>query len=403
MIRRIKADWNWVSGSFKEIGEVLASRSVCPIRPDSEPFLGRTLLVMHGEPHSERRKLEGILFGREALKSYEVTILAPVLQSSLNDLAIRGRSADGVVRADLVPLTRAMLLRISTVLIGLDIDDKPAALEKLNGYLEYILVGTGLEWVKAELDEVLPEVLEYKRRYAEEFVAPAKERRRELVRRWREGSIDRSGLPVDVITLLLVHCPDMDDEAFLRECILFLSASTRTTSSAVIHTVAELHRWFIAHPEDREHRLGLDFLRGAGMEALRLHPPSPALIRKTTEEMKLSTGRCLESDKMLALDLIGANRDPDAFGSNPDDFNPRRETITRHYGHTFGHGPHLCLGLPLVLGTYARNDDEVDGTLVRFLRAFYEKGLELDTQHPPQLAPTEQGGYSTFPVEFRSL
>jgi len=296
-----------------------------------------------------------------------------------------------------------MLLRISTALIGLDIHDKPAALEKLNEYLEYILIGTGLEWVKAELDDVLPEVLEYKRRYADEFVAPAKERRRELVRRCRDGSLESKDLPVDVITLLLMHCPDMDEEAFLRECILFLSASTRTTSSGVIHTVAELDRWFAAHPEDREHRMERDFLRRAGMEALRLHPPSPALIRKTTEEMKLSTGRCLAGNEMLALDLIKANRDPEAFGSDPDAFNPWREPKTRQYGHAFGYGPHLCLGLPLVLGTYARNDDEVDGTLVRFLRAFYEKDLQLDPHRPPQFAATEQGGYATFPVEFRNL
>jgi cytochrome P450 len=396
MIKRGKADWKWLSGSFKEIGEVLASRSVCPVRPDSEQFLGGTLLVMHGEPHSERRKLEGILFGKEALKNYEVNILAPVLKSSLAELAATNRAANGVVRADLVPLTRAMLLRISTVLIGLDIEDKPEALERLNGSLEYILVGTGLEWVKGDLEDVLPEVLEYKRRYAEEFINPAKERRRALIRVGGD-------LPTDVITLLLVHCPEMDDEAFLRECILFLSASTRTTSSAVIHTIAELDAWFKHHPDDLEHRLESDFLRRAGMEALRLHPPSPALIRKTTHDMTLSTGRCLAGNEMLALELISANRDPEYFGDDPDAFDPWRDPKTRHYGHTFGFGPHLCLGLPLVLGTYARNDDEIDGTLVRFLRAFYEAGLTLDPHNPAQFAATEQGGYSTFPVEFTNL
>jgi len=400
---RPKPDWTWFEGSFKEVSEALASRGVCPIRPDSEPFLGRTLLVLHGQPHADRRKLESILFDKEALKSYEVEILSPILKSTLEELSETDRGTDGIVRADLVPLTRSTLLRISTVLIGLDIDDKPRSLVTLASYLDHILVGTGLEWITTDLNAVLPVVLDYKRKYAVEFVEPAVARRRDLIASWRGGSLAREALPLDVITLLLLHEEDVDDEALLRECILFLSASTRTTSSAVIHTVSELNGWFELHPGDRELRLDRDFLRRAGMEALRLHPPSPALIRNTTENVSLKTGRRIDAGQLVALDLIRANRDAEAFGADSDDFNPWRNAKTRQYGHAFGSGPHTCLGLPLVLGTYARDDDEVDGTLVRFLRAFYEAGIQLDPERPPRAAPTEQGGYEAFPVQFVML
>jgi cytochrome P450 len=402
-VRQTKSDWTWFRGSFKEVSETLASRGVCPVRPDSEPFLGRTLLVFHGKAHADRRRLESALFDKEALRSYELDILSPILESTFEELGEVGRDSDGMVRADLVPLTRSTLLRISTVLIGLDIDDKPESLAILASYLDYILVGTGLEWITGDLNEVLPVVLEYKRRYALEFVEPAVARRRQLIASWREGALDRKDLPLDVITLLLLHEEAIDDEALLRECILFLSASTRTTSSAVIHTISELNGWFDLHPNDWALRLDRDFLRRAGMEALRLHPPSPALIRNTTEDVALKTGRCIEAGHMVALDLVGANRDPEAFGADPDDFNPWRNAKTRQYGHAFGSGPHTCLGLPLVLGTYARDDDKVDGTLVRFLRAFYEAGIQSDPERPPQPAPTDQGGYETFPVQFEML
>ena len=60
-------------------------------------------------------------------------------------------------------------------------------------------------------------------------------------------------LPIDLLTLFVLHRVDEGDpELVLRECVLYLAASTNTTSMVITDTVRELFEWLVVHPSDRD-------------------------------------------------------------------------------------------------------------------------------------------------------
>jgi hypothetical protein len=74
------------------------------------------------------------------------------------------------------------------------------------------------------------------------------------------------------------------------------------------------------------------------------------------------------------------------FGEDVADFNPYREVEqgTHRYGLAFGAGPHMCFGLPLVMGS-----EGTDGSLVHLLKTVLAAGAEPDPDGPEQI-PLEQ-------------
>ena len=84
-----------------------------------------------------------------------------------------------------------------------------------------------------------------------------------------------------------------------------------------------------------------------------------------------------------------ANRDKGVFGADAHVFNPYRAAPhgQRPWGLTFGSGPHICIGRPLVTGQSSQGGDDNSatyGTMVRMTRALYEAGVILDPDHPPK-------------------
>ena len=117
------------------------------------------------------------------------------------------------------------------------------------------------------------------------------ERRRELITAFQAGDISEDELPRDLLTLMYLHWnEDWDDELPLREATLYTVASSQTTTHAVPHMMMHLHEWFEANPEDYEKRFDREFLKRAGHEAIRLHLPSPALLRIALKDVVLSDG-----------------------------------------------------------------------------------------------------------------
>lgn len=401
-----------VGTSMREMGEILRSRSLCPARPASVPLTGGTVLVLNGEAHFRRRRVESTLFSREALKAYELEVLDPMIDATLADLARARRGPDGLMRTDLVPTVRRMVLRIAVAVIGLDGTEEEEPFERLFRYQDELIEGATLEWSTRDYAEAMGRALEFKRRYADEFVLPSLARRRHLIERCRDGERSEVELPVDLLTRLLVGGGpefDSDPDLIVRESVLYIVASTITTSTAATHLLRELTRWLAKHPEDAAHLGDRDFLFRAASESLRLHPASPAIIRRATEPVTLPTGAHLDPGQLLAADVVAANRDPAVWGPDGDSFDPHRELDTANklhrYGYAFGSGVHVCIGQPLVLGTHTLPEDRgsVDGVLIRLMRRLFDAGVEMDPARPPVRPPTHQDRYASFPVIFRRL
>lgn len=399
--------------TYDEVAEVLRSRSFRQgSHQESQPFFEGSLLVLDGIDHFHRRRLESVLFSREALLYYEKTVLQPAIERAMDEVA-RQRDGEGHAIGDLVPLTRRMLLEMTAAITGMDGVDTPEATALFGEHLTALGEGATVEWSTDDHDQVIARVLAVRDQFVEDFYAPSVERRRQLVARHRAGELPASELPRDLATLLLLeNHPDWDPELPLRESTLYLVAGFQTTTHAVPHVVNHLLAWFEDHPADRDRATDWEFLQAAASESLRLHLPAPSLLRIAEEDVTLSSGRRIAAGERVALLFTPANRDPAAFGDDAGEFNLRREVSppVKPWGHAFGGGIHACIGRQLVTGL-SRTLDEVDdqeqttaGISTQILAELFRSGVQMDPGRSWRFRETSHhDAFDSYPVRFIEL
>ncbi|HJM28216.1 MAG: cytochrome P450 [Acidimicrobiales bacterium] len=369
---------------------------------ESQPFFGDSLLTIDHDVHFERRRLQAPLFRKEALEYYEREELLPLIDKALEE-SKTNMDEDGVVRADLCALIRTMLARISAVTTGIDGVDTPERTDAFRTYIEQLGTGATVEWSVEDHDDVIKRILEVRAEFVKEFYGPSVERRIKIIDKFKDGEVEEEELPKDLLTLMYLHWNDnWDEELPLREATLYLVASSQTTTHALPHMMIHLHEWFQEHPEDYEKRFDRDFLKQAGHEAIRLHLPSPALLRIALKDVTLSDGTNIAEGERVACLFTPANRDKSVFGDDARSFNPYRETPNvKPWGFAFGGGEHTCIGRTLVTGLSARtdNDEGTDGTLVNIALALYKAGIEIDPSDLPTYTELSfHDSYGRFPI-----
>ncbi len=374
---------------------------------ESQPFFGDSLLTIDHDVHFERRRLQAPLFRKEALEYYEHKELLPLISKALDECKEK-RDENGVVRADLCALVRTMLARISAVTTGIDGVDTQERTDAFRNYIEQLGTGATVEWSTEDHDEVISRILQIREGFVREFYGPSVERRVGLINEFKNGNLSEEELPRDLITLMYLHWNEnWDEELPLRESTLYLVASSQTTTHAVPHLMIHLHEWFQEHPEDYEKRFDRDFLKQAGHEAIRLHLPSPALLRIALQDVTLSNDVEIKEGERVACLFTPANRDKTVFGDDARSFNPYRETPNiKPWGFAFGGGEHTCIGRTLVTGLSARtdNDEGTDGTLVNIAAALFEAGIEIDPNDLPTYTELSfHDAYGRFPISLNNL
>ncbi|MEE2683042.1 MAG: cytochrome P450 [Actinomycetota bacterium] len=393
---------------YRLVDEILKSKDFRQgSHQESQPFFGESLLTIDHDVHFERRRLQAPLFRKEALEYYEREELLPLIDKALEECK-GNRDDEGVVRADLCALVRTMLARISAVTTGIDGVDTPERTDAFRTYIEQLGTGATVEWSVEDHDEVIARILKVREGFVDEFYGPSVERRVELIEQFKDGKVAEEDLPRDLLTLMYLHWNEgWDDELPLREATLYLVASSQTTTHAIPHMMIHLHEWFQDHPEDYEKRFDRDFLKQAGHEAIRLHLPSPALLRIALKDVILSDGTMIAEGERVACLFTPANRDKSVFGDDARSFNPYRETPNvKPWGFAFGGGEHTCIGRTLVTGLSARtdNDEGTDGTLVNIALALFEAGIEIDPYDLPTYTELSfHDAYGRFPVILRNF
>ena len=382
---------------YDECREVLRSQGFAQAsKRESLDFVGDTVLTLDGVAHATRRRLLQPLFSRAALSAYERDVLGPTITRVLAGHAA-SPDPDGSVRADLVRLARTVFLQLASATIGLDGVVDQDATDRLAGYLYPLLEGVTVEWSTRDHAEVVREAAAARDALVADLFAPAWARRHAAIAAGEELTVD---------LLAILAAARVPHDAAVREVVLFLAASTLNNASLVTHVVDELHGWFDAHPGDRGRTGDRAFLRAAMVEALRLHVPTVALIRRATTDLVLaSSGRTVAAGEEVALDLEAANRDPGVFGDDPDAFRPGRAVRPPEpgYGLVFGGGAHVCLGRAQVVGSYAEEGADTEGMLLRVLRELYAAGVRPDPHAAPQRAESVHPRFLTFPVVFDQL
>ena len=353
----------------------------------TDRFLGHSVISLHGDEHFHRRRLESRLFTKAARARLELEIVVPALRDLLE------RAAEEPT--DLMLFSRLTLIRASGAVVGVapvqDID----AVDRLRTYAENIVNAVAVDWHTDNQDEITRLGIESRDAFKREFYDPA-----------REGLVLETAGEGGLIQLLVSNPGSVpsEDVAF-REAVLFLIASSTTTTNALPHTVWDLEHWLADHPERRADLVSFAFCRRAASEALRLHPPIPSLLRQMTEPMTLPSGLELSEGEFVALDLIDSAQDPEVYGGDARLFNPLREVPKGiwPFGFTFGGGQHMCMGRTLAVGDAGSEEDEdmPQGVLTRLLRDLYWAGLTLDPERAPHhREATKKNEYVSFPVRF---
>ena len=363
------------------------------------------LLVLHGEAHRRRRRVENRLFRREVFAHWERNVLGATLEAVLAPYVAAGR-------ADLRALGYRAAISLTATIAGVDHDPANVAhTSRLEDFVRTFSAGATLAHSTRDPDEVRAEVRAQLAAFRAEMLSASLDRRRALLDRWAAGEIAEEDLPRDVATLLLRHQRDLGiaPEVIEREICFYLQAGAHSTADAFVHALDELYSRARTHPEDLARAAGeLAFAQRCVHESLRLNPASPVAWREPLRSVTLRDGTVLEQGRRVVIDLASVNRDPEVWGPDAGVFDPHRAVPegANAWGLSFGAGAHACIGAELdggmeLLGDTAPGDDHLYGTVAVMVAATLARGGRPDPDNPPVAdRHTRRPHFSSYPILF---
>jgi cytochrome P450 len=270
--------------------------------------MGRTMLQLDGPEHRTHRLLVTPAFRQKLLERWRTELVEVVVNELIDRFAARGS-------AELVrEFTFAFPVQVIARMLGLPRADyvrfQRLSIELLNVVYDW---DRGMAASQA-LRDYFANVLAERRRNPQD----------DLISTLAECELDGQRLT------------DEDVFAFLR---LILPAGVETTYRSSGNLLVAL----LTNPQHIEAVRSEPKLLGHAIEeGLRWEPPITSLIRSAVRDTELG-GVHVNAGTTITVSVAAANRDPERY-ENPDTFDPYREDISHL---TFGHGPHVCLGMHL--------------------------------------------------------
>ena len=378
---------------------------------EGEVVMADVLVNLHGGAHRSRRRLENRLFRRDTRERDERERFPAIVAETLAPHVAAGR-------AELVSLSHEMMMNLAATTAGVDRPERSAEeTHRLYRYLMRFIEGATLAHYTGDRDAKRAEVAEALAAFDVEFLQPSIARRRALLA-GAEGAGDEG--PQDILTLLLAHEDELEltPEVIRRETCFYLLAGAHTSATAFVRTLDHVFAMTQEAPDDAERaRDDLAFLQRCVHETVRLQPSSPVAMRRALEPVTLAGGQAVAVGDEVVIDLMAANRDPEAFGPDAEAFDPHRTPAAgvAPWGLSFGLGMHACIGQELAAGgdptvgagPHTGGDvgaDEVErlyGLVPVAARAVLAAGARPDPDDPARLDPTSARGYwAAYPVRF---
>ncbi|MGH3342849.1 MAG: cytochrome P450 [Carbonactinosporaceae bacterium] len=387
------------------------------------------LSLLHGDEHKMRRRAENPLFQRQALVEYEQQLFPEILTEIL------ARAAVG--RADLFELGGALSVVLAARRAGVDHAGDHEQLAELFDYVKVIAQAAAIFDVVGDHDLVQTETIQVLRDFDERYVLPSRRRREGLLDAVDAGETDETSEtgktgktggagrsdekpPHDLLTIALQRLR-AGDETFadhgllVREAGLFLHGGSHTSAQTLCNAF-----YFLFGLDGTGTRTGWLGRAAEGLldaqkcvhETVRLRPPNPELRRLAERDTEVA-GTTVPKGTRIVLDVRKANRDPELFGENPEQFDPDRRVRddVALWGLSFGAGPHICIGrsvaggLPLT-GAAVRERStrpgHLYGLVALMVQAIAARGVRPDPERTPELDRRTTRGtrWLRFPVVF---
>jgi cytochrome P450 len=360
------------------------------------------IVNLHGQAHTDRRRLENRLFRRDTFLLWERDVIPPTVESVLAPALAAGGG-------DLVTIARRAMMSLAAGIAGVDVADDDAEFDVLYEQMGRLARASTIvhavgdkEAIKDDGDAAL---LEFEAR----FLRPAIERRQRLVAAAAESG-DAAALPRDVLTTLLQNQDRLalPYEVVRREVAYFPWVGSHSTSHATVHAANRVFEYAAERPGLLDELAGdRRLLQRFVHEALRLHPASMETHRRAVVDVTLPSGRPLPAGTHVIVEMIPANRDPDVFGSDAERFDPDRtvpDDVPR-WGLSFGTGFHACLGMELAGGlpwpADPGGDAHLFGAITLMVEGILRHGARLDPADPPVPdAASKRPNFSRYPLRF---
>lgn len=371
-------------------------------------FLPRTVVCLHGEDHTHKKRLFTSVFNRRFFKHYQNHVFPEALKETLEPAVAAGGG-------DMVKFAYRVLVNLVADSAGVDREHTEADTDRLLALIGKLghAPTMGQLTDPSDRDRLMAELKEALAGFEVEFFEPSLARRKALVARFNAGEIAKTDLPNDAITAQLLADPTDGDLPYaerVKDAAFFILAGAFTTANVLMNTVKEVLDWLDDHPEDRQELIDDPILMQRFIwEAVRLHPASPITKRRALCPMDLPDGQSAAQDDFVTIDLTKANRNPDLFGADAEQFNPHRtlEGNLPLHGLSFGGGMHICLGKLLAVGIRITEDnkdaEETEfGTIAMVLRALLEHGITRDPNRAAVIdESTTRRHFQTFPFLLR--
>ncbi|GAB0088656.1 hypothetical protein DMENIID0001_031190 [Sergentomyia squamirostris] len=168
----------------------------------------------------------------------------------------------------------------------------------------------------------------------------------QLYRFWSKGTIGFQDVRDELDIMLYTGS---DTSTHLASYTILMLAMHQEVQDKVVE---ELKKVFLDEkvPVDYDSIKQLTYLDMVVKETLRLYPVIPYIGRSTTKDIKLKN-LTVPAGTMIGVPLMKNNRDPVAFGPNPDLFNPDNflpERVAQRHPYQympFSCGPRNCIGM----------------------------------------------------------
>ena len=316
---------------------------------------GEGLLVAEGEQWRWQRRLAVPIFRAEEFASYLPTFVA----DSENLLVRWAAAQDGAVQDVGRDTTNLTLQSLLSTLLGSDLgdEDRQAVARDGAAFLE------PTSWKIAYVSLKLPRWTPHPGRTRMQQAARALRgvAGRAIAKRRASGNPGRDLMG----RLMTAEEPgtgrSMSDELIVDNLVTYLLAGHETTAKALgwtLHLLAMLPEW-----QDRvraevrnitggsavniEHVRRLKLLEAVFLEAMRLYPPAPSLMRCARKAVNLG-GVDLRSGATLVIPIYVVHRHrrlwPDALAFDPSRFDEAARAARHRYAYMpFGAGPRSCI------------------------------------------------------------